>query len=159
MSMNMDIRKILIAGALAAVVPTASMASVTHRQPGEKATPEQSQQQVEKQQALQGTMGEVGTVPRDTDDFEAGGPITDEAGAAATIAGREAELKISSDPLAGALVAQASTDLKETKSSPVAKIGWGAGFLLLGLGFVAGLRQWAAREVSEAPTVPRASKW
>ncbi len=154
----MDVRKLLITAAIAATLPTAAMASVVHRDPGAKPVAEQSQAQVAKQQGLQGTTAEVGLVPRDTDGVT-GGPISDQSGAAAVVAGRQSELSIKSDPLAEAVVVAASSDLKTPESTPVAKVGWGIGFLLLGLGVVAGLRQWTAREVSDLPVAPRSVKW
>lgn len=158
-NMRMDLRKLLIVVAVATALPTSLMASVVLKNPDAKPVPEHSQAQVADQQKLQGTTSEVGLVPKDTE-LPGGGGINDEAGAAAVVAGREHELGIKSDPLAENVVAQVSGDIKARKSSPAAKVGWGLGFLLIGVCLVAGVRQWTVREVADLKVeTPKSVKW
>lgn len=156
----MNLRKLLIVVAVVTVLPSSLMASVVLKNPGGKAVPEQSQAQVAEQQKLQGTTSEVGLVPRDTELPVGSGGISDEAGAASVVAGREGELGIKSDPLAEDVVAQVSSDIKTRKASPISKVGWGLGFLLFGVCLVAGVRQWTLREVAELIVeTPKPVKW
>ena len=157
----MNLRKLLIVVAVVTVLPSSLMASVVLKPPGGgMAIPEQSQAQVAEQQRLQGTTSEVGLVPRDTELPVGCGGISDEAGAASVVAGRESELGIKSDPLAEDVIAQVSSDIKTRKASPISKVGWGLGFLLFGVCLVAGVRQWTLREVAELIVeTPKPVKW
>jgi hypothetical protein len=121
--------------------------SIVDPRKGQKATPEQSQGQVAKQQALQGTFGRVGMVPRDTEVYVPPGAKTDDA--AAGVIALSAQGTTHSDPNAAKVLAEASTHLKQSAGSPVKTFGWGLLFLALGFGVVMGLRQWVVKNIPE----------
>lgn len=148
----MKVTHALLGTLCALLIVSAASASIVDPRKGQKATPEQSQDVVGKQQALQGTFGKVGMVPKDTEVYSTPGTASDEA--AAGVIALSAKGSAPSDPNAARVLVEASADAGAAAGrSPAGTVAWGLLFLALGFGAIFGVRQWVVKNIPEpAPT-------
>lgn len=153
----MQLKPTILTVLCAMLVAGSASGSILDPRKGQKATPEQSQDVVSKQQALQGTFGRVGMVPRDTEVYLPPGTQTDDA--AAGVIALSAQGTPHNDPNAAKVLAEASANLQKGSRSPAGTFAWGLLFLALGFGAVMGIRHWVASSIPEPNASPNRVEW
>lgn len=116
--------------------------------------PAATEQDLQRQQQNQKTMGQVGSVPEHDGGTAEVGPATSD-GTGSTVLGqaqKNQSASTSEDPQAKQVLAAANDELARKQSGVAPTLFVGGIFLCLGFAVVFGIRQWATKNMPDVPT-------
>lgn len=129
-----------------------------HDQPeNARRLPAATEGDLQRQQGNQKVMGEVGSVPLQTEDHTAPSATNDPG--ASGVLGQAQDRLDHNDPKAQQVLQAAEKQLEQEKQGPMPMVFMGGLFLLVGFGVVFGFRQWANKAVPEMPDVAKKVSW
>ena len=120
--------------------------------------PAATESDLQRQQGQQKVVGEIGTVPQQTEDHSTPSSAPSDSGAQGVL-GQAQDRLDNNDPKAQQVLQAAQKQLEQEKQGPMPMLFMGGLFLVVGFGVIFGLRQWANKALPDMPDVSKKVSW